>query len=197
MNGALATLFVGRKSWFIRPPCAAGAIVLGVISLIIALAALAVALLRDPFKPGFGVSNPLDDGLGKYDLKTAAGAYKAQMEIDLNGDLRAVLAIAHRMKNQELKEQIETLKIAKELDYTKKAKEKSTDYRILFTTYKENGEEQKRLVTMKKDPESGFWRRSFLGSYDVEKDNKELAQQMRDWEEKPRAALPPIPPPMP
>jgi hypothetical protein len=153
-----------------------------VIALVIALLGVVLTLCRDPYKSGFGFSNPFGDGLGGYDFDSASGAYKAQLEIEQIRDIRANLALQRKLNGKELKERLDTLKVEKEVDFKKKEKDKSVDYKVLFISYKQKGEDRKEVVTMTKDADAGIWHRQYLSSSDVEKDNKDLAREMRDWD---------------
>lgn len=165
---------------------------IAVIALVIAVIGLFLALFRDQMKPGFGLGNPFGDGLGGYDFDSPAAALKSEMEIERRRDIRAMLALQQKVKDKETQEHIDTLKVDEEVDYKKKDKDKSSDYKILFTSYKQKGENKKRVVTMEKDADSGIWHRSYLSPFDVEKDNKELGQKMQNWD-RPEMAIPRFP----
>ena len=48
---------------------------------------------------------------------------------------------------------------------------------------KKKGVNKYDILSFEKDADTGFWIRTGVGAYEVEKDNKELANQMRRWEE--------------
>lgn len=166
--------------------------ILGVLSLLIALAALVIALCRDPMQPGLTLRHPFNP-LSGYDVESAGGAAKAQLEMRLKNDIRAGLELERRSKDKQLEEKFNTFEIKEEAGYNREKDPKAKkgadtgEFKILFVTFKEDGEERKDLVVMEKQ-ESGLWRNAFgLDSMEVAGKNKELAEKMDKWKGRPAA----------
>ena len=104
------------------------------------------------------------------------------MEMEMKRDIRAFLALNQKLKNKEMQEHLDTLKIDEEVEFKKKEKDQTTEYKVLFTSFKRKGETKKEVVTMEKDADTGIWHRRYLSAYDVEKDNKELGKKMQTWD---------------
>jgi prepilin-type processing-associated H-X9-DG protein len=157
----------------------------GVLALLVALAALFFALCTDPMKPGFALRMPFSSGMSGYDFETPAGAYKAQMEIEMNMDIRAMMEFEKRMrmKDKDTKERLDTLKVAKESEYKGKKNDEEVEYKILFVEYKNKGKDRKEVVVMQKDKDSSLWKRSYVSEFEVETTNEPLAKEMKDWGE--------------
>lgn len=175
-----------------RRRAAGNPMAISVIALVVAVIGLGLALFRDPMKPGFAFSNPFGDGLSGYDFDSPTAAYKSELEIEKKRDLRAMLALQQKVKDREVQEHIDTLKVEEEVDYKKKDKDRAVEYKVLFTSYKENGQAKKRVVSMEKDTDTGIWHRRYLSPYDVEKDNKELGRKMQGWD-RPELSVPSVP----
>jgi hypothetical protein len=171
------------------------AVLLSLLALVIAVVALVMAVFHDPLGPIYQFHlNPFRGDLGGYDLSSPAEAYKAELRMQKDGDLRAGIAMQRKLREAELKEQLESLKIDREesvklpeLGPRAGGKGKgsgSRDVTILFVTYKKKGELQHHAVAMEKDSESGLWRDGFVSYIEVEPVNATLAKSMREWEEK-------------
>jgi hypothetical protein len=184
------------------------ATVLAALALIVALCALFLAVFRDPFGPVTKMNwNPMNTGtdtqfahdalradpLARYDLSNAGSAYKAEQRMRADVDVRAYIELQKKLEPKEIKEKADTLEIKKEVDIEMpkrglrpKKDEKST-CKILFTTYKENGEERYEVVLMEKEKESGLWQmRSSDPSYEVQQlgNKAELLKDIREWQAK-------------
>lgn len=158
--------------------------VVAVIALVIAIAALFFALCSDPIKPGFALRAPFTSGLSSYDFSNPTAAYKSQLQMENNMDIRALMELRNKLKDKELKEKVDTLSVDSELDFKSKKKDEEIDYKILFIKYKSKGKDKKEYVAMKKDADSGLWQSSYLSTYDVESTNKELAKKMREYSDR-------------
>jgi hypothetical protein len=167
---------------FVSRRAAASPMSIAITALVVASIGLILALFRDPLSPGFGFSNPFGDGLSGYNFDSPASAYKSEMEMEMKRDLRAFIALNHKLKSKETQEHLDTLKVDEEVEFKKKEKDGTTDYKVLFTSYKRKGAVKKEVITMENDAESGLWHRRYLSPYDVEKDNKELAKKMQSWD---------------
>jgi hypothetical protein len=153
---------------------------IAVFALLIALAALFFALCTDPLKPGVAVKVPFSSALSAYDLQTPAGAYKSEMQMEMNGDLRALSEHRQKVDRRGIKEKLDSLKIESEHDFKLKRDDEEVEFKILLVKYDaKKKKDQKEVVTMKKDKDSGIWSHDFLSARDVEATNKELAEKMR------------------
>jgi hypothetical protein len=151
-----------------RPPRLSPAwvsLALSGLAVLVAIAALVVALVRDP----------LGSGLANYDFSTPKAALISQMKIALNKDIRALLELQSQIKSKKLKEAIDTVEVRKEAEFQGK--------KILFVAFKEDGVNKYKTGAFEKHAETGFWQPTYVSAFTVEKENKELAAQMRRWEE--------------
>jgi len=160
--------------------------VLGVVALIIALAALVIALCRDPMQSGLALRNPFNP-LGGYDVETAAGAAKSQLEMRMKNDVRAFAEMERRMKDKQLEEKVSTFRVESEADFKRDKKDDADkkspwtgECKILFVTYKDDGKDKKEVYSMEKH-NSGMWDRRGPSSFEVGTTNKELQKKMDDW----------------
>ena len=135
------------------------------LSLLVALAALGIALFRDP----------LGSGISKYNFSTPRTALESYLKMRINQDMRAEIELRSLFEGKQLKEELNTLDVRKEVEFQGK--------KILFVAFKKNGVNKYNILSFEKDAGTGFWERTHVGAYEVEKDNKELATQMRRWEE--------------
>ena len=142
--------------------------VVAVLALIISVLALFLAVFRDPFGPVYKMSwNVFGNGLGSYDFSTPAEAMKSRLKIEQARDVRAMFEYSRQVEGPELKERIDTLEVKKEeevklpirkpgprpiakpLGAGEKPEEKKTEktrtVKLLFITYKENGEVRHRV----------------------------------------------------
>lgn len=167
--------------------------VLSFVALVIALLALFLAIFRDPLGPVYRMNwDAFGTGLGGYDFSTPSAALKSEASMDYKRDFRALMELARRLESDELKERIDTLEIKREVDLKLpkrqpgKPEAKSGRIRqikLLFITYKEQGEAQHKVQGFEKHAASGLWKRAFVGAYEVEETDKALGKEMRDWEE--------------
>jgi hypothetical protein len=158
-----------------------------VLALVIALGALFYAVFRDPFGSAYSMRNPFGSPLSRYDLASASGAFKSQLQMRYNTDVQAEIELQKRF-NPEFKEQIDTLEIKREADFKRTAlgppgqSGKPIEIKLLFTTYKRKGETQYKVESMEKHEESGMWRPSYIDPQEIERTDKTLAQEYRDWQ---------------
>ena len=153
LSGALAKQ--GRIVFTLVLPC---------LSLLVALAALWIALFRDP----------LGSGISKYNFSTPRVAYESYLKMRINQDHRAQKEMDSLVFGKQLKEELETLEIRKEVEFQGR--------KILFVAFKQKGVNKYEVTGFEKDAETGFWRQTGASAYSVEDANKELADQMRRWE---------------
>lgn len=118
--------------------------------------------------------DPLGSGISKYDFSTPRAALVSRMKIEANKDIRAMIEFESRVHSKEQKEKIDTLEVRKEADFRGK--------KILFVAFKAKGVNKYSIEGFEKDANTGYWLPSYVGSFEVEKDDKELAEQMRRWE---------------
>lgn len=176
------------------------ALMLAIIGIGLGGVALYLTLTFDPFDSnvaGKGFKGALDKY--KEELKTAGGTAKAEIDMQLNRDFRAMIEYQTLFEQKQLKEKSDTFKVEKDADFKRepdkdpKAKKNkgSGEFKILFVTFKEDGEDKKELIVMEKyslasSSESAekreLWRRSHgLSSAEVGSKNKELADEMDKW----------------
>jgi hypothetical protein len=183
--------------------------IVAVLALLVALAALFLVIFRDPFSPGFKmVWNPVASPLSRYDLSTAAAAYKSELQIEINRDFRAAMELSQRLREKELKEMLDTLEVKKEVDLklperkpgppvaskepgkdskaTKASDEKTREMKVLFLTFKKDGKVQHKVQVMERHADSGLWKRSLVSAFEVQGTNDELAKEMREWQARDR-----------
>jgi hypothetical protein len=176
------------------------------VALAIAVLALFLAVFRDPFGPVYQMSwNAFSNGLDRYDFSSPAEALKSRLTMEYSRDFRAAMAYSRQMDGAELKEHIDTLEVKKEEDVKlprkktrrniaapakdkakveDKKQEKTRTVRLLFVSYKVRGEPTYKVEAYEKRDDSGYWRNTYVSSYDVEDVNKSLAKEMREWEAK-------------
>jgi hypothetical protein len=175
------------------------ALVLAGLGLLLALVALGLSgysLFRDPLTKNERALLKLvnSQGLDAYDMSTAGNAYKAHLKMKHNLDVRAVLELEKRRSDKELKEMIDSLEIKKSVDvklpemrYDDQGKEEKTgktkEYTFLFISYKAQGESKFRVQAMEKH-DNGLWMDAYVGDYQVEKVDKDLAKEMKEWGKK-------------
>src|SRR5713226_7534408 len=84
-------------------------VLLAAAALLISLLALFLIVFRDPFGPVYRMNwRGYGDGLAGYDFSNASAAYKSELQIEHNRDIRAVIEINQRTRDKELKEKIDT-----------------------------------------------------------------------------------------
>jgi hypothetical protein len=165
------------------------ALILSVIGVILGGTALFLLLsgVYDPSQP-FGIGS-LSGPIGKYKMDTPEGAAKAEYEMRLNRDRRALTEYETRFDEAALKEKVESFKVEDQSDYKhEKAKDDkskgkgSGEFKILFVSYKHDGETKKEVVVMEHYPDLKLWKKTTsVNSMEVEKANKDLAKKMTDW----------------
>ena len=146
-----------------------GATVLAGFSLIISLVAVGGVAYLWFLRP-----DPLGKGLKSYDMTTPASSLKSEWQMEMNGDLKALLEFQRKHPSKELKEKIESFEVKKEATWGEKS--------ILFYSFKQDGKNQYRTQGFEKNAETGFWKPSYVDATEVEKDNKKLADMMRSWQ---------------
>jgi hypothetical protein len=153
-----------------------------ILALLIALAALFFALCTDPMKPGFAFKVPFSSALSAYDLQSPTGAYKSEMQMELNQDFRAFTELQSKLDKRGTKEKLDSLKIESEHDFKTKKDDEEVECKILLVKYDSKKKKDfKEVVIMKKDKDSGFWVRAYeMSARDVEATNKDLAKKMRE-----------------
>jgi hypothetical protein len=129
----------------------------------LALVALGVALFRDP----------LGSGMKNYNFTTPRAALESSVKIEMNKDLRAMMEFESKVRGSQQKEKLDTLEVRKEAEFRGK--------KILFITFKADGVSKYRTEGFEKDAKTGLWMSVHVGSYEVEKDDKELGEQMERW----------------
>jgi hypothetical protein len=184
----------------------AGTTFMAGLALVVALGALFLAVFRDPTGPITRMNwDPFGTGLNKYDYSSAAGAYRSTLRMHYNRDFRALWELERQLGQKEVKEALDTLEIAKEVDLKlpkkgharpsiagvvgpgevkkpdEKTDEKMRELKVLFVTYKEDGEAQYRVEAFEKHPASGLWKPYYFGPFEVESVDKELNKEMQEW----------------
>ena len=134
-------------------------------ALLVSLGALALAAFRDP----------LGAGLKKYDFSTPKAAMVSHARMQINGDVRALVELQQRTEGRKVKEMLDTLDVRKEVEHRGR--------KLLFVTYKKDGVSKYEVAGFEKDAATGFWLPRSTYGFDVEKDDKDLAEQMRRWKD--------------
>jgi hypothetical protein len=121
-------------------------------------------------------SDPLGAGLGRYDFTDPRAAYLSSMQMEKKGDLRAALEYRRRFGDRtpaarRLIEKIDTYEFRKEIEYGSR--------KGLLITYKSGGERRHELAWFEKDERTGWWVESEIKLTDIEKQDSELAEQLR------------------
>lgn len=133
------------------------------LALIVAIVALVLPLFRDP----------LGSGLDSYDFSTPKAAMESRLKIRLNHDIRAQFELEKKLEGKRRQEELDTLEVKKQAEFRGR--------KILFVTYKQEDVSKYEVQSYEKHADSGFWVRSHVNEFEVEKEDKELAAQMRSW----------------
>jgi hypothetical protein len=184
--------------------------VLASIALVIALMALFLSIFREPLGPVYRMNwHAFSSPLSGYDFSTPAAALQSSMKAEYNRDIRAMMEFTRLSEEKELKERIDTLEIKKEvevkipkkprfspraleLDRDKPADKKAPDkkpekmreIKLLFVTYKEDGEPQYKVESLEKHLGSGLWKRTYVSDYELRDVDKALEKEKQEWEAK-------------
>jgi len=158
------------------------------------LIALFLVLFRDPLGPIYRFNwNAFGSGLEGYDFSSPSGALKSELKMQANNDFRAAIELSRRLGGRLAKEKFNTLEIKKEVEVqvpeerrrarlNAKKGGKTRPVKLLFITYKRDGESRNSVESFEKDEDTGFWKPAHVLSYEIEDIDKELAKEMRDWE---------------
>jgi hypothetical protein len=175
------------------------AVILGFLAFAVALAALFVALFRDPFGPVYRFKF---SALGGYDFSTPGDAYRSNLRMEDSLDFRALVEYRRRIDEPEQKEKMNTLEIKREatVKLPKKKPDRfpigsgsassdaqkgpTRDVALLFITYKKDGEDRYEVAGMEKNEKSGFWKSVYVTAFDVRDADPKLAKDMEDWDAK-------------
>jgi hypothetical protein len=147
--------------------------------------------------------------VSRYDFTTPAAALKSNMNVEYNRDVRAMMEYSRLFEDKELKEKIDTLEIKKEVEVklpkkvrfgaptggvnpdnptgknTKEKKpEKMREIKLLFVTYKEDGELQYKVEGFEKHADTGLWKKTYVSDYELGEVDKPLAKEKSEWEAK-------------
>src|SRR5262249_9207842 len=124
-------------------------VILGGSALAVSLLALALNLFR---------GNPLGAGLSKYDFSTPRAAMTSQWEMEVNGDIRALIEYGSTVNGPRIREKLKTLDVRKEAEWHGK--------KILFIRYESDGVKRYETVGMEKDAKSGFWMNRYVDDFE-------------------------------
>src|SRR5262249_60115627 len=95
-------------------------------------------------------------------------------EIELNGDLRAMMEIDAAREGLDPKEVLKTLEVKKEADWK--------EHKILFYSYKKKDVKQYKTAAFKKDAKTNYWLPDpKFDSFSLREGGPELAKQMEKW----------------
>lgn len=136
-----------------------------------------LALLVSVFTFGYVVwTDPLGGGLGRYDLSSPRATYLSRMQMEQKVDLRAELELRRRFgertpSGRRLAEKIASYELRKEIDYGSR--------KGLLVTYKVGGEKRHEVEWFEKDDKTGWWLETDIPMTDIEKQDRELADQLR------------------
>jgi hypothetical protein len=124
-------------------------------------------------------SDPLSGGLSRYDMSSPRAAYLSVMQREQKADLRAELEYQRRFADRRpggrrIAEKIDTYEFRKEIEYGSR--------RGLLVSYKAGGEKRHHIAWFEKDDKTGWWVETDIPLADIEKNDRELADQLRRFE---------------
>jgi hypothetical protein len=146
------------------------------IALLLGIVALLYSWLHDP----------LGYGLKSYDFSTPQAALRSQMKIEMNQDIRAQIQLHSAKSQKRVREALDTMQIHREARYKGKT--------LLFVSLRQDGIKKQRIDAFEKDADTGLWSQTFVSSFEVESEDRFLAQQMREWEQQKGDGLDPFGP---
>jgi hypothetical protein len=179
--------------------------VVSVVALVVAVLALFLAVFRDPFGPVYRMNWHVGPPMAGYDFSTPSAALRSRLKIEAARDVRAMMEYSRLLEMKELNEKLDTLEIKKEVDVNLPKKrrglpplpvdpvskddrkaadqkpEKVREIKLLFVTYKEDGDPQYKVEAFERYP-SGLWKQTYVSEYDVKDVDANLAKQMERWE---------------
>jgi hypothetical protein len=137
--------------------------ILPCLSLVIAVAALGVALFRDP----------LGSGISSYDFSSPEAAAKSMVQIVKNRDFKAQLELVYFVEGLSGEEMARTFEIHRTADFN--------DQKILFVSFTRKGKKIREIQSFEKDPETKLWLLKHVRESDVRKVNEQLAKEIEAW----------------
>lgn len=166
------------------------ALILSVIGVIVGGFALFLALTFDPNQDRLST---LMGGsvLGKYksDLETPSGTAKALLQMENDGDIRALRAYEMQFRGKLLKEKLETFKVDEEVEFKLPAKKDAKgevttpaqEFKVLFVSYKQDSKDVKEVIVMEKFNEPLRWRKSDLEHSKIAAEDNKLGEKIMKW----------------
>lgn len=141
---------------------------LSFVSIVLAASALVIA-------SGHAIiafyANSLSDPLAEYDMSTPKTSLKALFEARAGADTFALAHIESLAGRSSAQDVVDTLRIEKDSDYH--------GSRVVFFTFRIDGEKEYRIQWFKKDPETTAWIPARLSTYDI--DDDELKTEIEEW----------------
>ena len=136
---------------------------LSLLAFAASLCALGLVYFRDP----------LAADMKKYDFSTPRASLDSRLKIEANNDFRAEQELKKtRLATKRKQEQLRTLVVKKDVEHR--------GYWLLFISYQQGGNPRHEVIAFDRNPD-GTWEPHELRPEDVEKDNWDLANQMRSW----------------
>jgi hypothetical protein len=116
-----------------------------------------------------------------YDFSTPKAAIESQLQMRLNGDIRAMLEYEQTLDRHEVEEELKTLEVHKQLEYRGNL--------VVFITFNKEGVKRYEVRWMEKDARSGMWRsakRGYVGSPvgKTDPDSDNILKQIDEWQRK-------------
>ena len=148
-----------------RRPRSALATAISLLSLLVAVVALALPFLRDP----------LGKGVSGYDFSTPELAAKSITWINVGRDIRAHMELSDLHRGGTPEEVYRTFEVNRIADVG--------DKKVVFVSYMRKGKKRKELLEIEKDLESKLWLPTSLRLYEVKKTDEKLAKEMEAWTE--------------
>jgi hypothetical protein len=144
---------------------------LSAVALLLALAYGPLGLASRDKNPGL---DPLGPGLKKYDLSSPEAALKSRLTMGNEVDIRALMEL--ESYRNSLKQKLATLKVEKQVPFDDKA--------ILLVSYKDGSKDRFTFETYAQHKETGYWLPTFVSTFDIERTNPQLANEIHQWEAK-------------
>lgn len=120
----------------------------------------------------------LGQGINAYDFSTPQAALSSSYQMQMNGDIRALMEYDRLLHQREWEEELKTLELHDFAEYQGKM--------ILFYTQNENGIKKHRYRWMEKDAMSGLWHASeqLIQATGNKTPDDPVFRRIRQWDEK-------------
>jgi hypothetical protein len=139
-------------------------LVLSILALVIALAAGAYVVYRDP---PWG-------RLSRYDFRTAEKAYLSHLRIEATGDIQAMIELQRKAVRKQMREKLDTVQVQRNEEFRGK--------RILFIEYQQDGSRRREIAYFEPDADrSNEWKPTFISDDEIRSLNPALADKIAQW----------------